>query len=105
MRCYIRRTRREHVKHHCVPPNPRACQRFDILQVLLQGSRGFWLLSGFSNPSDYPDVKVILVSDRPDAQEAARKAGAVDGFGKADLGSGKIATVLHEALKAQGKPN
>ena len=53
----------------------------------------------------HPDVKVILVSDRPDAQEAARKAGAVDGFGKADLGSGKIATVLHEALKAQGKPN
>ena len=53
----------------------------------------------------HPDVKMILVSDRPDAQEQAKKLGAVDGFGKADLGSGKIASVLQEALKGQGKPN
>ena len=53
----------------------------------------------------HPDVKMMLVSDRPDAQEEAREAGAIDGFGKADLGSGKIASVIHEALRGQGKPN
>jgi len=54
----------------------------------------------------HPDVKMMLVSDRPDAQERARRAGAVDGFGKADLGSGKIAEILKVALKGQqNKPN
>jgi DNA-binding NtrC family response regulator len=53
----------------------------------------------------HPDVKTILVSDRPDAQEQARRAGAVDGFGKADLGSSRIAEVLKDALKGQPKPN
>jgi DNA-binding NtrC family response regulator len=53
----------------------------------------------------HPDVKMILVSDRPDAQEQAKRAGAVDGFGKADLGSSRIAEVLKDALKGQPKPN
>ena len=53
----------------------------------------------------HPDVKIMLVSDRPDAQEEAKRAGAIDGFGKADLGSGKIADILKCALKGQTKPN
>ena len=54
----------------------------------------------------HPDVKMILVSDRPEAQAQARRAGAIDGFGKADLGSGKkIADILKLALKGQNKPN
>ena len=53
----------------------------------------------------HPDVKMMLVSDRPDAQERARRAGAIDGFGKADLGSGKIADILKIALKGQSKAN
>ena len=54
----------------------------------------------------HPDVKMMLVSDRPDAQERAKRAGAVHGFGKADLGSGKIAEILKIALKGQqSKPN
>ena len=53
----------------------------------------------------HPDVKVILVSDRSDAQEEAKRAGAIEGFGKADLGSGKIAACLRDALRGQGKPN
>ena len=50
-------------------------------------------------------VKMMLVSDMPDAQDAARHAGAVAGFGKADLGSGKIADILKAAMKGQAKPN
>ena len=54
----------------------------------------------------HPDVKMMLVSDRPDAQEEAKDAGAIDGFGKADLGTpNKIKDCLLEALKGQGKPN
>jgi DNA-binding NarL/FixJ family response regulator len=53
----------------------------------------------------HPEVKMMLVSDRPDAQEQAKQAGAIDGFGKADLGTGKIAGCLRDALKGQGKPN
>lgn len=53
----------------------------------------------------HPEVKMILVSDRPDAQEQARRAGAIEGFGKADLGTGKIEGCLREALQGQGKPN
>ena len=53
----------------------------------------------------HPDVKTMLVSDRPDAQEQALRAGAVEGFGKADLGTSKIAEILKDALKGQSKPN
>ena len=52
-----------------------------------------------------PDVTMMLVSDMPDAQDEARKAGAIKGFGKADLGSGRIADILKAAMKGQGKPN
>ena len=53
----------------------------------------------------HPDVKMMLVSDRADAQDRARRAGAIDGFGKADLGSSKIAEILKIALRGQDKPN
>jgi DNA-binding NarL/FixJ family response regulator len=53
----------------------------------------------------HPDVKMMLVSDRPDAQEQALRAGACEGFGKADLGTSRIAEILKDALKGQSKPN
>ena len=45
-----------------------------------------------------PDLKVMLVSDRSDAQQAAADAGALPGFGKADLDSPKLAEYLRKAL-------
>jgi DNA-binding NarL/FixJ family response regulator len=45
-----------------------------------------------------PKVKMMLISDLEDAQEEARQAGGVEGFGKADLGSEKFATTLRQAL-------
>lgn len=47
---------------------------------------------------DHPDIKVMLISDRPDAQKAARAAGALPGFGKADLGSSKVEKALRNAF-------
>jgi hypothetical protein len=46
----------------------------------------------------HPNVKAMLISDYDDAQAAACEAGAVRGFGKADLGSPKVAEVIKKAL-------
>jgi hypothetical protein len=49
----------------------------------------------------YPHLKMMLVSDRPDAQEEAKRLGAAPGFGKADLGSDRVAEALKRALASQ----
>ena len=46
----------------------------------------------------HPDVKMMLISDYPDAQEAAKKVGALPGFGKADLGTSKVEKAIRNAL-------
>jgi DNA-binding NtrC family response regulator len=47
---------------------------------------------------DNPDCKVMLVSDHEDAQEQAAKAGALPGFGKSEMGSGRLADHVKRAL-------
>ncbi len=49
--------------------------------------------------ASYPGVRMMLVSNYPDAQEAAVQAGAVPGFGKRELGSPRVAQVLKDALR------
>ena len=46
------------------------------------------------------NVPMILVSNYPDAQQAALAAGAMPGFGKRELGSPKVADLLRGALTA-----
>jgi hypothetical protein len=46
----------------------------------------------------YPNVKMMLVSNYPDAQAAAVAEGALPGFGKRDLNSPKAAEIIREAL-------
>ena len=46
----------------------------------------------------HPNIKAMLISDFEDAQAAACAAGACPGFGKADLGSPKVAQVIKNAL-------
>jgi hypothetical protein len=46
-----------------------------------------------------PDCKVMLVSDRDDAQEQAEQAGALPGFGKKALGSPSLAEHVKQALR------
>ena len=46
----------------------------------------------------HPDVKMMLISDYPDAQAAAKEVGALPGFGKADLGTSKVEKALRNAL-------
>jgi CheY-like chemotaxis protein len=47
---------------------------------------------------NYPDVKMMLVSNYPDAQAAAIAEGALPGFGKRDLNSPRVAELIREAL-------
>ena len=46
----------------------------------------------------HPEVKVMLVSDYPEAQEAAVQAGALPGFGKSELGSECLTDTVKQAL-------
>lgn len=48
----------------------------------------------------HPDVKTMLVSNYPEAQQAAIAAGAVGAFGKRELRSPRVAELLREAIKA-----
>jgi two-component system, chemotaxis family, chemotaxis protein CheY len=45
------------------------------------------------------NVKMMLVSNHPDAQAAAVEAGAMPGFGKRELGTQRVVELLREAVK------
>jgi CheY-like chemotaxis protein len=45
-----------------------------------------------------PAVKAMLISNYPDAQQAAREAGAVEGFGKREIGSPRVSELIRIAL-------
>jgi hypothetical protein len=46
----------------------------------------------------HPDTNVMLVSNYPDAQAAAAQHGALPGFGKSDLHTGKAGQTLASAF-------
>jgi hypothetical protein len=48
----------------------------------------------------YPAVKTMLVSNYPEAQEAAVRAGALPGFGKRDVSTPKVPALIRSALDA-----
>jgi len=48
--------------------------------------------------SERPDLKMMLVTNYPDAQQAAIAAGALPGFGKRELGSPRVVQLLKDAL-------
>ena len=47
---------------------------------------------------NYPSLKMMLVSNYPDAQAAALAAGALPGFGKREIGSPRVTQLLRDAL-------
>jgi hypothetical protein len=46
----------------------------------------------------YPKTKMMLISNYPDAQEAAVQAGALPGFGKREIGTPRVVQLLKDAL-------
>jgi hypothetical protein len=51
----------------------------------------------------FPMLRMMLVSNYPDAQAAAVAAGAAPGFGKRQIGSPRVAELLRDALAPQAK--
>jgi DNA-binding NarL/FixJ family response regulator len=47
---------------------------------------------------EHPQAKVMLVSDYPEAQQAAVQAGALPGFGKSEMGSESLTDTVRQAL-------
>jgi DNA-binding NarL/FixJ family response regulator len=46
----------------------------------------------------HPRLKMMLVSNFPEAQQAAALVGALPGFGKSEIGSAKVKELLRSAL-------
>jgi len=46
----------------------------------------------------HPSVKAMLVSNYPEAQQAAVAAGALPGFGKREIGTKRVTDLLRDAL-------
>jgi hypothetical protein len=46
----------------------------------------------------FPNLKLMLVSNYPDAQAEAVAAGALPGFGKRELGTERVTKLIREAL-------
>ena len=46
----------------------------------------------------HPNVKLMLVSNYPDAQAAAMKAGALPGFGKREMSGPRVPELIRQAL-------
>lgn len=46
----------------------------------------------------FPSLKMMLVSNYEDAQDAAEKAGALPGFGKNELGNRRVTELLKSAI-------
>jgi hypothetical protein len=53
--------------------------------------------------TSHPHLRTMLVSNFPDAHAAAEAAGALPGFGKRDIGSPKVTTLLQAAVAAPAK--
>jgi len=47
---------------------------------------------------DHPNLKMMLITNYPDAQAEAIRLGALPGFGKREMGSPKAAELLRQAL-------
>jgi two-component system chemotaxis response regulator CheY len=45
-----------------------------------------------------PNLKMILVSNYPEAQQAAEAAGALPGFGKKELGTPRVTDLIRDTL-------
>lgn len=65
------------------------------------GGSGLDLIRDLKSDPATAEVPVILVSNYDDAQQQAVAAGALKGFGKADLGTDSARSVVKEALAAR----
>jgi two-component system chemotaxis response regulator CheY len=77
-------------------------ESFDLVLVNRVGDRdgrpGLDLIRSLKADPATASVPVMLVSNYPDAQDAAEAAGALRGFGKAEVGQPEVADRMKAAL-------
>ena len=77
---------------------------FDLVLVNrvgdLDGAPGLGLIAALKADRATSGVPVMLVSNYAEAQAEAVRAGALPGFGKSELGSERVATLIEQALAA-----
>ncbi len=75
---------------------------FDLVLVNrvgdLDGALGLHLIRALKADPATAEVPVMLVSNYPEAQAEAVSAGALPGFGKSDLSSGRALAAIRPAL-------
>jgi len=64
-----------------------------------QDSEGVQLIARLRG--SHPNLKMMLVSNYPESQAAAQAAGALPGFGKRELGSDRVASLIRDALATE----
>lgn len=52
--------------------------------------------------ASHPMIKTMLVSNYPEAQQAAVEAGALPGFGKREIGTKRVTELLRQAIEDRG---
>ena len=67
-----------------------------VLEFGFTADMGVDLIKRFRQ--EHPDLKMMLVSNYADAQQAAVDAGALPGFGKREIGTPKVTEMLKGAL-------
>jgi two-component system chemotaxis response regulator CheY len=67
----------------------------------LDAARGLDLVQAIIADPAFKGVPVMLVSNYPEAQQAAIAAGAREGFGKAELGTPRARVLLARALRGE----
>lgn len=74
----------------------------DLLLVNRQLDYGFPTYEGVelirSLKSSHSNLKMMLISNYPEAQEVAVQAGALSGFGKREIGTDRVKDLLRHAL-------
>ena len=76
----------------------------DLLLLNRQLDYGFAIESGVQLieqlRAQHPNLRMMLVSNYPEAQAVAISAGALPGFGKREIGTPRVAQLLREAFNA-----
>jgi two-component system, chemotaxis family, chemotaxis protein CheY len=70
-----------------------------VLDYGFEETEGVELLRKLRNK--HPELKMMLVSNYPEAQDAAVKAGALPGFGKREIGSPRVTEMIREAITSE----
>lgn len=87
----------EGIAHH-LTLNPAALLLINrVLEPGFESESGIELIA-LLKPR-HTQARLMLVSNYPEAQQAAIQLGALPGFGKSDISSPKLPLLLHEAIK------